>query len=272
LFVTPLEVLKDHLFIWAAIRKPAQDLLTIASSSLIKMSKLRFPASTSTSCESNQSDDSFDEAAEQEKETSTLIARNEKILPHTPRPHHRGRRVVVYTAFILFSTLLAVTAIYMKWSHDRRYSWVPCGATAAEARSNNCHYVPMLRAWVPDACYFPEPDSEYDIFHDRPWFEDWNMTRPADMQKVITGVENYEIFASRFHNDHCLYVWRKLSIAVERGLPLLDEKSADRVHADHCAMMMTKTFDSIWNRTWEEDFANKKTHAPLGFLSCVRIR
>lgn len=147
------------------------------------------------------SDDDPDKEGEQERETSTLITSNEHHLLDAPHTYRRSRRPWVYTALLVFAALVAA-AISMKVLHDRRYSWVPCGATAAEARSNNCHYVPMLRAWVPDACYFEEPDSEYDIFHDRPWFEDWNMTKPADMQKVIAGVENYEIFASRFHNDH----------------------------------------------------------------------
>jgi hypothetical protein len=65
--------------------------------------------------------------------------------------------------------------------------WIPCGDTPVEARSAGCHYEPMQRSWIPDACYFPEPSNEYDPFSDRDWYLDKNLTKPADLEKLRNG-------------------------------------------------------------------------------------
>jgi hypothetical protein len=49
---------------------------------------------------------------------------------------------------------------------NERTQWASCGNSSAEARENGCHYEPMQRSWIPDACYFSEPGEEYHPFED----------------------------------------------------------------------------------------------------------
>ncbi len=56
-----------------------------------------------------------------------------------------------------------------------------CGSTPAEARLNGCQFEPMLSAWVPLECSFPELVQEYqdvygDIYETWPWYHDSNLT------------------------------------------------------------------------------------------------
>lgn len=96
----------------------------------------------------------------------------------------------------------------------------------------------MLGAWVPEKCFFKELVDEYNGT-----FENWKWYSDEDHTHEITGFElealqvgSYtRIFTSSIAHDlHCLYAWRKVAIALERNLGLIDSRSVTFSHATHC--------------------------------------
>ncbi|EED21254.1 conserved hypothetical protein [Talaromyces stipitatus ATCC 10500] len=163
-------------------------------------------------------------------------------------------------AFILAGIVLA--------SHSEP-QWIPCGSTAAEARAANCHYEPMQRSWIPDACYFEEPSSEYDPFGDRPWFSDRNLTIPANLDRLRSGDEELA-FVRYFHDEHCLYSWRKLHLAVQLGRRLTDTKTYDLHHTMHCARGIANLI-VVSKQDGYKSPPNEYTESPLMFQECVKM-
>ncbi|KAF2104956.1 hypothetical protein NA57DRAFT_71155 [Rhizodiscina lignyota] len=207
-----------------------------------------------------------------EKEEATLLSHLTKISQNSKLNTLRDSPIkikIVVLGLLFISVFTAGIVILRRFG---KHTWIPCGTTAAEARAANCHYEPMMRAWIPHACYFPEPSEEYDPFHDREWFSDENLTVPVDMRKLEEGVENYPVYSRHFHQEHCLYAWRKLAIAVERKLPLLDSKSHDVWHSSHCSKMTVEMLKASWNGTWEDLWGEKSTRSPTLFLGCKEMR
>lgn len=175
----------------------------------------------------------------------------------------------------IVSTVLVtiIAGFHSNARHQSEPTWIPCGTTAVEARANNCHFDRMMRAWIPDACWFPEPADEpiYDVYNDREWFLDHNLTQPADMKIVMAGSEEYEvIYTKRVHKEHCLYTWRKLAISVAERKPFLDHRTHSLGHTTHCSTWLAKYFRGIWNET---SVGQKKTvtEVPMSFLGCERL-
>jgi hypothetical protein len=76
----------------------------------------------------------------------------------------------------------------------------------------------MQHSWIPASCYFPEPGDEYDPFNDREWFVDKNLTQPLDegQKAMLLRGDDLWVYTKYYHNEHCLYNWRKLAIAVSQ--------------------------------------------------------
>ena len=152
---------------------------------------------------------------------------------------------------------------------QRKPKWTSCGTTAAEARMNNCHYEFMQRSWIPDSCYFEEPSSEYDPFSDREWFADENMTIRSNLARLRSGDEEMA-YTKYFHNEHCLYAWKKLAIAVEQRRSFIDSKSYDLHHTTHCALGIAQRLVDSERRGWSPDDGSF-TESPLMFQTCVPL-
>lgn len=113
-----------------------------------------------------------------------------------------------------------------------------CGRTPEDAIMNGCHYEPMLSSWVPDACYFIDAQQDYDVFSDLSWFADPFLRQPlneTEMLDLRRGFYSHVYTTWQYHDEHCLYTWRKLAMAMEQRLPLIDSKTADEEHSQHCA-------------------------------------
>ncbi|KAH8820168.1 hypothetical protein F5884DRAFT_744529 [Xylogone sp. PMI_703] len=121
---------------------------------------------------------------------------------------------------------------------DRHY----CGKTSEEAVQRGCRYEPMYSSWIPDICYTTEPAPEYDPYSDLDWYSDVDLKYPLterEMAGLRQGNFTRVYTTWRYHDQHCLYAWRKLAIAVEKRLPFIDTKSVEIEHSEHCAKNLT---------------------------------
>jgi len=182
---------------------------------------------------------------------------------------------VIFSIFGSTFILLLVAWIIYPLAQERRdrqkYQWVPCGETASSARAAGCLYEPMQRSWIPRACYFNEPSEEYNPYGDRDWYDDVNMTIPANTDLLRSG-DQVLAFTKYFHDEHCLYGWRKLAIAVEKKLDMIDSKSYNLHHTSHCARtiadMLVWSYDHKYDWVFDRDY----TKSPLMFQTCVPLK
>jgi hypothetical protein len=188
----------------------------------------------------------------------------------------QGRYINYIAAGIgLLSGILLIAFFSWAFWHYRNTTtasidWVPCGNSSLEARAAGCHYEPMQRSWIPHACYFEKPSEDYDPFSDRKWFFDANLTQQItgdDIRKLREG-DDLDAYTHFFHNEHCVYCWRKLAIAVEKRLPMIDSKTADYHHSTHCAMLLMEELYDVGMDKFNTRF---ETFSPLMFQTCVPL-
>lgn len=129
----------------------------------------------------------------------------------------------------------------------------------------------MMRAWIPDACYFPELIEEYDPFHDRAWFIDPALSIPANIQELIAGEGNHSVYTRHFHADHCLYSWRKLALAIAKKKPFIDSKSYSLSHSTHCSKGIAGVLKLAWEGIELSESVVPHSWVTLDFHSCVRL-
>jgi hypothetical protein len=129
----------------------------------------------------------------------------------------------------------------------------------------------MQHSWIPAPCYFPEPGDEYDPFNDREWFLDKNLTQPLDegQKAMLVRGDDLWVYTKYYHNEHCLYNWRKLAIAVSQRRQYVDSWTVSLAHSTHCARaiadQLLKSELHVFNNT------GNFTSAPLLFHTCVPL-
>lgn len=146
------------------------------------------------------------------------------------------RRYIIAISISTLAVLAAVLALLFRnlispiENHGK--TWVSCGHSPAEAVKNGCHFDPGLFSWVPDACYSKEPGFELSDFQ---LYLDTARTVPVSVDDIIDGNFTIVYADGSLHDQHCIYTWRKLSIALMQRLPLIDSKTANFWHSTHCA-------------------------------------
>lgn len=199
--------------------------------------------------------------------------------------HDRVRRgtikIVAVTVVITIATMAVLSLLYNKF-HDAflapsaipppaptetPWEYPDCGRTSEEARANGCKFEPMMRGWIPAECYTPEPSDEYSPWTDRKWYYDYNLTKPMELEVLNSG-DDVTAYTKTFHDEHCLYAWRKLALAVENRLPLVDTKTMNLHHSTHCALQIAKFIRDVHNHVWVD---NHTATAPMQFESCVPL-
>jgi hypothetical protein len=204
----------------------------------------------------------------------------EDRVPSLKHVHATGKFVpgskinLTWLAAAGLSVVIALVTIIPLRAHAyhsglKRIPWTNCGTTPDEARSHGCVYEPMQRAWIPPECYFPDAVDDYDLFRDRQWFQDENLTIPSSTQRLESGDELLA-YTRYWHDEHCTYVFRKLALAVDLRKTLVNRRLANIRHSTHCAKTIAKRIVNSYN----ESFLGQDksyTESILAFESCVQI-
>jgi hypothetical protein len=141
------------------------------------------------------------------------------------------------------------------------YTYTDCGSTPNEARS---------RAWIPPECWFSEPTEEYNVFRDRMWYQDTNLTIPAD----IDGMESGDVqlaYTRYWHDEHCAYVLRKLALAVSMQKKMINWVPANIKHANHCSRTIAERIVNSYNASFLET-DRSMTESNLIYEKCVPLK
>jgi hypothetical protein len=206
-------------------------------------------------------------------------------VPSEESPFHDGEKLIVerddtrslrrYLIAILISILALFVVIFagllgkrISEVDDHGETWVSCGNSSAEAIENGCHFDPMLISWVPEACYFKEPGDEYDV-GDFDWYLDENKSHPVSVEDINSGHYTHVFTDGSHHDQHCIYTWRKMSIALMKRLPLLDSKTADFHHSTHCAQSVRGIVKE--SKQGISTYSKFYSSVPLLFADCVPL-
>ncbi|KAM3065802.1 hypothetical protein ACMFMG_009974 [Clarireedia jacksonii] len=154
--------------------------------------------------------------------------------------------VTLVSILLLFVSSLTITGLVI--SHRRTHQThqdhplpegTACGGNPTDARLQGCRFDPMMSAWIKEECVFDELiEHAGDIFTNWDWFSDVDLTQPIlgkDLDVLRAG--NYSkvwTSHSNAHELHCVYVWRKVAMALRHDPPLADTSNAYH-HATHCA-------------------------------------
>jgi hypothetical protein len=181
----------------------------------------------------------------------------------------RTTRSYLLLVLVLLALLATAISIIAKDSRLWRQpvTWTSCGNSTAEAIKGGCHFDTMMASWIPNECYIEEPsDGDEKQFL---WFTDKNLTQPFSSDDYATG--NYAVLYTdaSFHDKHCIHTWRKLMIALEQRLPLLDSKTADFHHSRHCASGVRRGLEDAMERI--NPYKGSYSFVPLIFLECVPL-
>jgi hypothetical protein len=179
------------------------------------------------------------------------------------------RWVAVIVTGIWIGYFVSSMTSWRRSPNNQAFTSTDCGHTPDQARAVGCIYEPMLRSWVPPECYFDEPREEYDIFHDRLWFLDDDLTIEADIEKLESGDELLA-YTRYWHDEHCTYELRKLALAVEGRHKLIHSRAANIEHSNHCAQMIAKRIVNSYNESF---LATDETitESILSFDICVPL-
>lgn len=188
--------------------------------------------------------------------------------PYPSRTWPSIPKLILYTLLALLAGAGTATTSILLRAHIRHTSGpelYTCGSSTAEARARGCVMEPMVYGWMPAPCYISDLSAEYTPFEDRAWY---TSSRYLDSERIRVadlwdGVHEH-IFAPQYHGEHCLFLWRKLALAVQRRLPYLDHKSLDPEHAGHCSRL-------LMDHGVEQYRLNTTNDVVLGFYRCLKM-
>lgn len=116
-------------------------------------------------------------------------------------------------------------------------TWLSCGSTSTEARSQGCRFDVMMSAWVHERCYDAELMEQTLSVERFTWFEDLAMTLPVPESVVRLGNHHRLYTRPDFHYKHCAYVWLR-QMRAWRGRAAIDDNSWGFEHTVHCAQSL----------------------------------
>lgn len=176
--------------------------------------------------------------------------------PHPPL----RRRAALMILCVIFGAIAGAFLIFLAKILMPQPKILTCGVTSEEARARGCVMEPMVYGWVPKECYYADLSSEYNPYEDREWY-----TTPA-FEELVTPEELWagkrsHVYTHKYHTEHCFFLMRKLSRAVNRREKYVDHKSLQLEHVDHCAEIIT-------GRT---EAPNSTNDVVLGFYKCIPL-
>ncbi|KAK0721102.1 hypothetical protein B0H67DRAFT_483728, partial [Lasiosphaeris hirsuta] len=128
------------------------------------------------------------------------------------------------------------------------------------ALSRGCKMEPLFYGWIPLQCHYDSLTAQWPVFEDRPWNTDSNLTQQISVEQLMAG-RHVSIWTRRFHTEHCLFMWAKLSTAVHERREWVDNKTLSYYHAKHCMGQLVED-DEGWQAS---------SNAELGTYKCVRM-
>ncbi|KAL1640936.1 hypothetical protein SLS58_006552 [Diplodia intermedia] len=124
----------------------------------------------------------------------------------------------------------------------------PCGSSPAEAEAAGCIFDVMTVSWLPAECYDGELTAQF--IEDGPWtFYLSNSTLPEAPPHEREAIPSLDAVGRttelmwtdrRFHVYHCIYGWKMMHRAVERGWKM-ESSLASYHHTEHCADTLANT-------------------------------
>ncbi|KAI1198903.1 hypothetical protein F5X97DRAFT_322960 [Nemania serpens] len=136
--------------------------------------------------------------------------------------------------------------------------WNYCGRSSDAARARGCKMEPMFYGWMPARCVFDELTQSLPIFEDRTYYSDKNMSQALLPEQLWAG--EYKLaYTSRYHDEHCLFQWRKLQYAMANRLEFIDNKTISLHHTNHCADQLSESC---------EPHTGSVAEIELGFYRC----
>ncbi|KAL1632402.1 hypothetical protein SLS56_003644 [Neofusicoccum ribis] len=124
----------------------------------------------------------------------------------------------------------------------------PCGNSPAEAEAAGCVFDLMTVSWLPLECYDGELTAQF--MEEGPWtFYLSNSTRPEALPEEREQIPSLEAISRttelmwtdrRFHIYHCIYGWKMMHRAIERGWKM-ESSLATYHHTEHCSDTLANT-------------------------------
>jgi hypothetical protein len=123
-----------------------------------------------------------------------------------------------------------------------------CGTTGDEARALGCQWDILTLAWEHPDYFDPEMTREFEALG--PWQFYWS-SRPgkevpepemlSPIPPELVSEQTQRIWTDmRHHIMHCIYTWKMMHRAVERGWKMQD-KLASYYHIEHCSQLLANT-------------------------------
>ena len=123
-----------------------------------------------------------------------------------------------------------------------------CGKSPEEAEAAGCVFDLMTVSWLPLECYDGELTTQF--MEEGPWdFYLSNSTRPEALPEERVKIPSVEAISKttelmwtdrRFHVLHCIYNWKMMHRAIERGWKM-ESSLATYHHTEHCASTLANT-------------------------------
>lgn len=123
-----------------------------------------------------------------------------------------------------------------------------CGNSPSEAKAAGCVFDLMTMAWLPMECYDSELTAQF--MEEGPWtFYLSNSTRPEALPEEREQIPSLEAISKttelmwtdrRFHIYHCIYGWKMMHRAIERGWKM-ESSLATYHHTEHCSDTLANT-------------------------------
>ncbi|KAF7936920.1 hypothetical protein BELL_0154g00040 [Botrytis elliptica] len=152
--------------------------------------------------------------------------------------------VTLLSIVLLFVSSITITGLVICSRKPHRLPVAPegtaCGGNPTAARLNGCVFDPMMSAWIPRDCVFDElVEHAGDIFTTWDWYSDVDLTQPINGKDELDFLRagNYtRVWTSHqnAHELHCVYIWRKMGMALRNDPPLVDASNTYR-HVTHCS-------------------------------------
>lgn len=123
-----------------------------------------------------------------------------------------------------------------------------CGNSPEEAEAAGCVFDLMTVSWLPLECYDGELTTQF--MEEGPWdFYLSNSTRPEALPEERVKIPSLEAISKttelmwtdrRFHVFHCIYGWKMMHRAIERGWKM-ESSLATYHHTEHCSDTLANT-------------------------------